>query len=216
MGASSPARIPLPVFVCPSDGARGAARPANNFRVCTGLSPDAFKDASTSEGAFTVLYRHSPAEFTDGLSNTAGASEKVVGSESGGYSRVRDFWYSGISNLGMPLPDADGMDAVCSSLTLAPVAFFPYAGQTWFYAGYEFTWYNHTTGPNAATPDCSVLPANTAPVPSIGGVFRATSYHSGGVNCMLMDGSVRFFNDDVSLPVWRALAGGEALASNGI
>ncbi len=38
------------------------------------------------------------------------------------------------------------------------------------------------------------------------GVFTARSRHPGGVNNMLMDGSVRFVRDTVSLAVWRALA----------
>jgi prepilin-type processing-associated H-X9-DG protein len=46
------------------------------------------------------------------------------------------------------------------------------------------------------------------------GVFKATSYHPGGVNAALMDGSVRFFTDGVDLRVWRAVStrsGGEVV-----
>jgi prepilin-type N-terminal cleavage/methylation domain-containing protein/prepilin-type processing-associated H-X9-DG protein len=41
------------------------------------------------------------------------------------------------------------------------------------------------------------------------------SFHSGGVNALLLDGSVRFVPDSISLPVWRALGtrmGGEVVA----
>ena len=44
-----------------------------------------------------------------------------------------------------------------------------------------------------------------------------TSYHSGGVNLVFGDGSVRFIKDSVALPVWRALGtrnGGEVLSSS--
>ena len=44
------------------------------------------------------------------------------------------------------------------------------------------------------------------------GVFKASSYHPGEVNAMLMDGSVRFVADGIDLRVWRAVAtrsGGE-------
>jgi prepilin-type processing-associated H-X9-DG protein len=40
------------------------------------------------------------------------------------------------------------------------------------------------------------------------------SYHTGGVNVLLMDGSVRFFRDATPLPGWRALGtpnGGEVV-----
>lgn len=38
------------------------------------------------------------------------------------------------------------------------------------------------------------------------GVFTARSYHHGGVNSLLMDGSAHFVKDSVSLAVWRAIA----------
>jgi prepilin-type processing-associated H-X9-DG protein len=38
------------------------------------------------------------------------------------------------------------------------------------------------------------------------GVMPATSRHPGGVNAMLMDGSVRFLRDGINLATWRALA----------
>ena len=38
------------------------------------------------------------------------------------------------------------------------------------------------------------------------GVYTARSRHPGGVNALLMDGSVRFVRDGVNLAVWRALA----------
>ena len=45
----------------------------------------------------------------------------------------------------------------------------------------------------------------------------ARSYHSGGVNALFSDGSVKFVKDAISLPVWRALAttrGGEVVSSD--
>jgi prepilin-type processing-associated H-X9-DG protein len=42
----------------------------------------------------------------------------------------------------------------------------------------------------------------------------ARSYHNGGVNVLLMDGSVRFVTSGLSMATWRALgtrAGGEVV-----
>ena len=46
------------------------------------------------------------------------------------------------------------------------------------------------------------------------GAFGARSFHSGGVNVLMMDGAVRFVGDSVDLATWRALgtrAGGAPL-----
>jgi len=47
------------------------------------------------------------------------------------------------------------------------------------------------------------------------GAVNARSYHPGGVNALLMDGSVRFVADTVDLATWQAIgsrAGGEAVS----
>ena len=44
-----------------------------------------------------------------------------------------------------------------------------------------------------------------------------SSHHSGGANLVLMDGSVRFIKDSVSLTIWNALgtrAGGEVISAD--
>jgi prepilin-type processing-associated H-X9-DG protein len=46
------------------------------------------------------------------------------------------------------------------------------------------------------------------------GVFTASSGHNGGVNALLMDGSVRFVRDTINGQVWKGIgtrAGGEIL-----
>ena len=45
----------------------------------------------------------------------------------------------------------------------------------------------------------------------------ANSYHPGGVNVTLCDGSVRFVKESISLQTWRALGlrnGGEVISSD--
>ncbi len=47
--------------------------------------------------------------------------------------------------------------------------------------------------------------------------LSASSYHSGGVNTLFGDGSVRFVKNSVSGSTWRALgsvAGGEVLSAD--
>jgi prepilin-type N-terminal cleavage/methylation domain-containing protein/prepilin-type processing-associated H-X9-DG protein len=71
-------------------------------------------------------------------------------------------------------------------------------------------YYSHTLPPNFKSYDCGAdnfYASHQA----------ARSYHPGGVNAVLADGSVRFFKDAVNPIVWRALgtrAGGEVLSSD--
>ncbi|HEV8060106.1 MAG TPA: DUF1559 domain-containing protein, partial [Gemmataceae bacterium] len=49
------------------------------------------------------------------------------------------------------------------------------------------------------------------------GAVNARSYHTGGVNVLFMDGSVRYAQDSIDLATWRALgsrAGGEVVSPN--
>jgi prepilin-type N-terminal cleavage/methylation domain-containing protein/prepilin-type processing-associated H-X9-DG protein len=85
--------------------------------------------------------------------------------------------------------------------------------------------YQHNYTPNSAAPDefRSSLCVNWPRAPCIGTypdwstrrvILTARSNHSGGVNTLLGDGSVRFVGDGVSSNVWQAVAtphGGEAL-----
>jgi prepilin-type N-terminal cleavage/methylation domain-containing protein/prepilin-type processing-associated H-X9-DG protein len=81
------------------------------------------------------------------------------------------------------------------------------------------------TAPNSMTPDniytteCN-YPYQTNPpcIKTTAPTFAASrSFHPGGVNSLLGDGSVRYFKNTVSLPVWRALstlAGNEVVSSD--
>jgi prepilin-type processing-associated H-X9-DG protein len=205
------AMMSIKVFLCPSDSGRGG----NNYRVNLGPDPYIFKQPTTpdgAQGAFSALLEHRVQDFPDGLSNTVGMSEKIKGGGDINNFSQHDYWYTGISNLGLR-PPRDELIKICSSLSQEPSEFHPYSGWTWYLSTYTFTWYNHTVGPNASVPDCTTFPG--IPLyqsPDGPGIFKASSRHPGGVNCLFMDGSVRFIADEIDLNVWRALstrAGGE-------
>jgi prepilin-type processing-associated H-X9-DG protein len=113
------------------------------------------------------------------------------------------------------------MIQICSSLSTPPPPdrFYPYVGFTWGVFGYDFTWYNHSVGPNSQVPDCTTngaqSPSSANWKTSLRGVHKASSRHSGGVNVVFMDGSMQFVSDSIDLGVWRAVAsrdGGETAA----
>jgi prepilin-type processing-associated H-X9-DG protein len=210
------ANTKIPTFVCPSDsGASGT-----NYRVCLGPGPYCLWQSSLAPGgglgAFSALYAFRSGDFTDGLANTIAISEKLKARDDlGGYT-PQMFWYSGIASIvGLPLPGTDQAVTVCGSLSGPPPNYFPFVGRTWFIAGYEYTWYNHTVAPNSTTPDCSM--ESKSPSSTNGGVFKASSRHPGGVNCTFMDGHTQFISNEIDLLVWRSLAtrsGGEAFSGD--
>jgi prepilin-type processing-associated H-X9-DG protein len=70
--------------------------------------------------------------------------------------------------------------------------------------------YAHTISPNYQGMDCgwgNFFVAHQA----------ARSYHSGGVNAVMVDGSVHFFKNTINLTTWKAvgtISGGEVLSAD--
>jgi len=201
----------IEVFLCPSDPGEFG----NSYRACLGPGPysvGSHLSPGGDKGPFTVLAQYRPGDYRDGLSNTIAMSEKIRSDINPDWYSPEDFWYSGVDELSTSLT-ADEMVTVCSSLSGQPAEFFGRAGHTWFLAGYDHTWYNHAATPNAPVPDCSTH-VRTEGISSDRGVFTASSFHFGGVNCVFMDGRTRYISNDIDLAVWRALstrAGHESL-----
>jgi len=76
------------------------------------------------------------------------------------------------------------------------------------------TAYNHVAPPNGKTCAGTGYPGTMANMPM---QVPQWSCHSGGVNTMMGDGSVRFVKSSVSVASWRAVgarAGGEVVSAD--
>jgi prepilin-type N-terminal cleavage/methylation domain-containing protein/prepilin-type processing-associated H-X9-DG protein len=187
------ARAVLDVFLCPSDPyPRGSPFGTTNYRAnlgrCRGC-PESEGDG----GAFSMRGRHGLQNFVDGLSNTIAFSEKPI-SAPARPSPFRDWTLPFVANCHK---SADEWVATCSDLANARLT-TPMldAGHTWMLANTQFTGFYVLLPPNHRIPDCGC---------GIPGVFTARSYHPGGVNVALADGSVRWVASGISPPVWLAL-----------
>jgi prepilin-type processing-associated H-X9-DG protein len=200
----------IKVFRCPTDSGLSGG---NNYRACMGYGPGIFTpketavcaDPGNGAGAFVNGRGVKAAEFLDGLANTVMFSERVMGSR-GAYRPYCDYRIF----LGNICTVDDAVD-ICGSLAAGPTD--SSGGATWLFGGWRHTWYNHLLTPNSRIPDCSAG-ANTEGGGN--GAYTARSYHPGGVNAAMADGSARFVSEDIDVFVWRAIstrAGGEAQQS---
>jgi len=198
------------VFLCPSDGGPGSEH-GTNYRGNTGVGPGWWRSAETPDSA-NGFFRGfmgatSAARFPDGLAHTVAFSERLRGSgQSEQAVPERDFgdlW---------PYPysvsrDADFALRWCRVASRTDFPAFSDAGFTWMWAGRRHTLYVHAQEPNGPIPDG--LHPQYRPMR---GITTARSWHRGGVNVVMGDGSTRFISDGIERSVWRALGtrnGGE-------
>lgn len=191
----------LSVFLCPSD--EGPFRETgNNYRGCQGVGPHygtyaEFPDSGN--GLFPMEGPITAARVPDGLSHTVAFSERLRGSgDHSRFSPERDVY-----QYHEEPHTAD--DQVMSCRIVARPANIPLgfisSGKWWFHTGMERTLFNAAQVPNGRVPDCLLCAAAHGI-----GMATARSRHSGGVNVLMGDGSVRFVRETIALDVWRGLA----------
>ncbi len=214
-------------FLCPSDGAQpptstpdgtGKFGPSN-YQFCTGDgSPSSANPGDAgltvpANGAFVLGPAQNLATITDGSSNTAAASEQLIGpGGTGRPSDVRRGAAIGSAPLPSIAPGAAGYDS--SSACANPTNWRLDKGFGWFDGDYRTTLYNHYLTPNSKLYDCwqPSPPHNPA-------IKAARSNHPGGVNVLFCDGHVQFLKDTVSPTTWRSIAsrnGGEVISADAL
>ena len=90
-----------------------------------------------------------------------------------------------------------------------------YQGDDWIFCLNDFTVGNVALAPNPNTPNCTVETYGGGL--QFPGVFTMSSYHPGGANILLLDGSVHFLKNSTVLPtVWAlgSIAQGEVISAD--
>jgi prepilin-type processing-associated H-X9-DG protein len=206
------------VFLCPSDPMVGGFPDGPvSYRYNVAMSyPYVHFNEPGRVGAFQVVTELRDADFKDGLSQTAGMSERLLGGGSEvRFDPVRDFWTAGTLGLSDDTSD-DSLLRVCRARTVTPGDFFGKMGFSWMTGAADTIWYNHVAPPNERSTDCALSSSISGSTPDDASYYTiaARSAHGGGVNVVMMDGSVRFVKDGIALATWRALgtrSGGEAV-----
>ncbi|MFO0935929.1 MAG: DUF1559 domain-containing protein [Gemmataceae bacterium] len=167
------------------------------------------------DGAFGPNRGFRPGDFTDGMSNTLAAAEvkaktpRLNGSDSAKVYAT------------LPVPPSTPAELLAYSFaSFNPNAF---THVEWVDGKVHETGFTTLFTPNTnvaystggVTYDVdAVLATESNPGDTLAAV-TARSFHTGGVNSLLMDGSVRFISNNVALSTWRALgtrSGGEVIS----
>lgn len=199
----------LPKFLCPSDSSADIAR--NSYRANLGLTAFTYgkivgkiSDHRLGPFAFADSVPRLR-DCTDGLSNTAAFSERLVGDQDPRqYHAGRDvFDVSEVTDpndiMLSPSP-SDACVRACGSLTNSQPRHDSTSGLYWLHGGLMDSWYTHLLTPNHEVPDCGSISG------ILGfGMVTARSEHPGGVNTLLLDGSARLVSSRISATVWSAV-----------
>ena len=220
-------------FLCPSDSAPGSSSTESiggvnklvqtfNYPVNIGLNrrinqapPNTASGNWQMNGPTYILSDWDAAarrqvginSFTDGTSNTVIYSEWVKGPANlPGKPGLGMVYYSGISTSTYT---TDWQVAqACAALTLSQSSGNTPGYQTWGWKGEWWAYggtaeYSHTIPPNRPSFTYSDQGIDDR---SMSSLVTASSNHPGGVNCLFMDGTVRFVKSTINYQTWYAIA----------
>ncbi|MGE3818663.1 MAG: DUF1559 domain-containing protein [Isosphaeraceae bacterium] len=207
-------------FVCPSDkNVPGGAHPQGqgvSYAPNQGLNRYNSNWASSGpvyfqgdDGGLNKIRNF--AAVTDGTSNTAMYSEWVKGKGSNDRIHPGIVW-QGVGVDSVPqaergVPANQKLAALCQNRNNA-ADIWDFKGEVWMlHESGRGGGYYHIQTPNKKSCQCCGYDT----------IIGASSNHPGGVNVLMLDGSVKFIKDTISQPTWYALATidwGEVLSSD--
>ena len=133
-------------------------------------------------------------EIIDGLSNTAGFSERVKGDWTNSIATDRSDFFRP-SGGGTPT-NADEAYTICQGTDPNDLSNqWRSDGGGYWITGWHMTLYNHSSPPNARA--CGFKNATMT--------MPAKSGHPGGVSLVMCDSAVRFVKNSINIQVWRAI-----------
>jgi prepilin-type N-terminal cleavage/methylation domain-containing protein/prepilin-type processing-associated H-X9-DG protein len=210
--ANTPARTQdLPILLCPSDPANAfftdvvngqtEQQGRTNYHANFGLTANWLAPDLATQGAFRAVNSPYPGfrleTFSDGVSNTALYAEVRRGMR----QTTQNAYWTVATRADYPAwdadPDADNRPtAGCSTLSSPTDA----TGLQYWRGSVVWTMmYTHTLPPNYQGMDC---------IRAVGfnkGHLASRSYHTGGVNVLMGDGSVRWVQESIQIDTWRAM-----------
>jgi prepilin-type N-terminal cleavage/methylation domain-containing protein len=225
---STAQNVQVKAFVCPSDPNAGVpdhnnTSNTNSYYGSIGTTMNfsllAKKNLNVASignwpttGIFTFQQAYGLNTVTDGASNTIAFAEAVVGNQSLqmrrkliGFNSVTALAPSLLADVeSNPQLAKAGLQA-CSQVwsKASGGTLDKQRGENWAHGCMAMTLFNTVATPNAFSDEwthCSSI-SSTA----LADLSNSDSYHSGGVNVLVTDGSVRFIKDSINQLTWWAL-----------
>ena len=225
-------RVVISGFLCPSDVDRLTnAQGHNNYSGNWGTLPQRYNKAPNGPfggGPNEPIPAISFRDLTDGLSNTACYSERVMGVGNGavlGTTMQRDGMKPSANLLALAATSdttqgPQGYYAACKALNdqTAPLTDQGVPGGFWHQMLIGNVCYTHVMTPNSQSCSFNYIQSNgnsdrNHPM----GALTAGSRHPGVVNVLFCDGSTRAIKSSIANTVWWALgtkAGGEVISAD--
>ncbi|AGA27974.1 DUF1559 domain-containing protein [Singulisphaera acidiphila] len=198
-------------FMCPSDAMSGPSR-FNNYVASIGTSAGFYADTAT--GLFARQVAWGLNSVTDGSSNTIAFSEALVGGDAKDNLTRRNSVVFGTSDGGAGIADIytnltavqAGITACNSSWNAGTGPFTNRRGERWGWGTTGLSLFNTIITPNSKQSPWSSCRFSCSGCGADGANFANTSsFHTGGVNALFADGSVKFIKDSIAQTTWWAL-----------
>jgi len=184
-----------------------------------------------SSGLFVYWAVNNMSDVTDGTSNTIAFSESLVGDPASVSVSRPNNSVTGVTGATNLVQDASTLSDALLNASLQACTTAYKAGLTngntnisnangnrWGWGAMTMTLFNTVVPPNSKQhPFNSCRPDCGGCGPDDSAYSNAQSNHSGGVNVLMADGSVKFVKDSINMRTWMALgtkAGGEVVSSD--
>lgn len=199
----------IPGMLCPSDrGERVSPRfGPTNYAVSAGSGVGGGTPQAT-DGVFFINSHVALNEIVDGTSQTVFLAETTLGDTVTPLTPQPQI----DERIGYVFASAAPLTQTACDATIL-INFTDPPGFSWANGEYRSAMYNHYRQPNSPELDCMSAKL-IAPISERYAAFgwrSARSMHPGGVNAARVDGSARFYGDEIDPAAWRAVAtrGGE-------